>query len=280
MPKPDVKEVMEKYEGRFFMDLLKSFVMGSLSSSCCFIQIGLNMLSSLGVLHIGCAGFNTVLGPIRSYSRTITIIWLCRLWLPLYFDGSNSCCIGDEVCVKESSTNVDQDAFENKTKSITVDPPYVSDYTRNGKEKKKRLMILCVTTFFTLFLSFLPELIMYSGGSSLTVARKAGIEKEVFTIDNMGCEACVKAVEKILINTDGVIYGEITDFATGRAEIIVADGLRKETNKWNSFYVNLNARLDKHGYELHHLGWTTKLMKIKEEKEKSQGYFGLKQDML
>ena len=49
-------------------------LLGLLSSSCCAIQIVLNALS------FGCAGFNTVLGPIRPTSVALTIALQISSW--------------------------------------------------------------------------------------------------------------------------------------------------------------------------------------------------------
>jgi hypothetical protein len=48
---------------------------GLLGSSCCLLQLGANALASLNVAHIGCTGFNKVLGPVRpQVARTPTLI--------------------------------------------------------------------------------------------------------------------------------------------------------------------------------------------------------------
>jgi len=54
---------------------------GLLSSSCCLLQLGLNLLASFNVLHVGCAGFNKVLGPWRWHLRLLTAAWLSASWL-------------------------------------------------------------------------------------------------------------------------------------------------------------------------------------------------------
>jgi len=46
---------------------------GLLSSSCCLLQLALNGLAMLNVVHVGCAGFNKVLGPWRTEMRTCVI---------------------------------------------------------------------------------------------------------------------------------------------------------------------------------------------------------------
>lgn len=47
------------------MEYAQCVLGGLLGSSCCLLQLGANALASLNVVHIGCAGFNKVLGPIR-----------------------------------------------------------------------------------------------------------------------------------------------------------------------------------------------------------------------
>jgi len=42
--------------------------------------VGLNILSTMDLVHIGCAGFNKALGPVRWQLRTVTLVWLALLW--------------------------------------------------------------------------------------------------------------------------------------------------------------------------------------------------------
>ena len=55
---------------------------GLLGSSCCAVQLGLNLLTSLGVSLFGdgCAGFNTHLGPLRPYMRAATATFFALRW--------------------------------------------------------------------------------------------------------------------------------------------------------------------------------------------------------
>jgi len=53
---------------------------GLASSSCCVLQLLINALSYLDVLHVGCAGFNKILGPVRGPLRVATIAGLAMLW--------------------------------------------------------------------------------------------------------------------------------------------------------------------------------------------------------
>lgn len=61
--------------------LRKGILAGLLSSSCCLIQLILNTLSWWNIVHVGCAGFNKILGPPRLYIRAMTIGWLGVLWI-------------------------------------------------------------------------------------------------------------------------------------------------------------------------------------------------------
>ncbi|KAK3260754.1 hypothetical protein CYMTET_30314 [Cymbomonas tetramitiformis] len=53
---------------------------GLLSSSCCLLQLFVNLLSMLNLAHVGCAGFNKVLGPHRFELRCVTAAWLSAFW--------------------------------------------------------------------------------------------------------------------------------------------------------------------------------------------------------
>eukprot|EP01089_Gocevia_fonbrunei_P001197 TRINITY_DN11118_c0_g1_i1.p1 TRINITY_DN11118_c0_g1~~TRINITY_DN11118_c0_g1_i1.p1 ORF type:complete len:196 (+),score=26.54 TRINITY_DN11118_c0_g1_i1:781-1368(+) len=55
-------------------EYLVSTVGAFLSSSCCLVQLGLNLFS------YGCAGFNTVLGPYRPYLMAFTMASLGYTW--------------------------------------------------------------------------------------------------------------------------------------------------------------------------------------------------------
>jgi copper chaperone CopZ len=69
---------------------LSAVVAGLLSSSCCVLQLGLNLLATLNVVHIGCAGFNKVLGPWRLHLRTLTFAWLTYSWVRSF--RATDCC--------------------------------------------------------------------------------------------------------------------------------------------------------------------------------------------
>jgi copper chaperone CopZ len=133
---------------------LQAFVAGSLSSSCCLIQLGLNFLSAFDVLHIGCAGFNKVLGPLRPYTRGLTFAWLAVLWgrafmFPGY--GSNQsgdCCDEEKSAIKTNQKNVDKNDRSSKGKKNIV------QFRRRIPSR------LLSSTLFSLFLMFLPEALL------------------------------------------------------------------------------------------------------------------------
>merc|ERR1719221_692857 len=54
-------------------DAIGGVVGGLVGSSCCALQLCINALAALGFLSTaGCAGFNTILGPVRPYTRAAT----------------------------------------------------------------------------------------------------------------------------------------------------------------------------------------------------------------
>eukprot|EP00045_Choanoeca_perplexa_P001261 m.18611 g.18611 ORF g.18611 m.18611 type:complete len:426 (+) comp10835_c0_seq1:134-1411(+) len=60
---------------------IASITLGMLSSSCCLLQLLLNGLAMLDLFHMGCAGFNTVLGPLRTELRILSCFWLTLIWV-------------------------------------------------------------------------------------------------------------------------------------------------------------------------------------------------------
>ena len=57
-------------------------VAGLLSSSCCLLQVMLNSFS------IGCAGFNTVLGPVRPYFMALAVTLQLLMWQAVIGDAT------------------------------------------------------------------------------------------------------------------------------------------------------------------------------------------------
>uniref|UniRef100_A0A0G4GBC2 HMA domain-containing protein n=1 Tax=Chromera velia CCMP2878 TaxID=1169474 RepID=A0A0G4GBC2_9ALVE len=202
--------------GRWLGDLVAAVFAGLLGSSCCALQLGLNFLSAIDVLHVGCAGFNKVLGPLRPTLRFVIFCWLSFLWFRVLTSGQ-----------KEGQSG--------------------------AKQKRNSITRLTVRTLLTLLLLFLPEVLRYGGGPAIAPP-PGNARRLVFTVDNMGCEACESAVRLEMERFDGVLQAEV-DFETGRAELLAAED-------WGFSESGLDERLRLRGYELHEEGWMTRKMKF------------------
>lgn len=149
--------------------MLKALVLGYISSSCCWIQLSLNLLSYLGIINCGCAGFNAFLGPIRPLTRSVTIAWLIWNWCSLDNDTSADiimntskvkCCRWErsrpilssllcdtgEVEIFVDTTqwddfDVDQKAFENSLKNLHYKHMGTSCTRRVGQLKQIRCSV-------------------------------------------------------------------------------------------------------------------------------------------
>ena len=120
---------------------------------------------------------------------------------------------------------------------------YLSAYwlwTLSRATSKRRLGHLIFTTGVYLVLTFLPEMLVWSGGPAL--APPTGNAQLVrLQVDGMGCEACQSHVKGLLERTGGVISSSV-DFKTGRADVYVAKG-------WGFFNVSaLSEKLEYDGY--------------------------------
>ena len=174
-----------------------SCISALLASSCCVIQLGLNVLSTLDVVHLGCAGFNTILGPLRPYTRTLMFVWLGILW------------------------------YRTIRKSPSLAPGFG---------------LLVVRTCITLLLAFLPEILLLSGGPALAPPTK-DTRMVSFTIDGMGCEACLAHVNSILATSSGVVSGRVENLKSGAANLLVA-------KDWKFDVEDISSRLSIAGFEL------------------------------
>eukprot|EP00978_Attheya_sp_CCMP212_P041364 scaffold236229_cov57-Attheya_sp.AAC.2 len=189
-----------------------STLVGLLSSSCCLIQLILNGLSLLQVVHVGCAGFKTWLGgTTRLYIRSIAMVWLVTLWARALFTHpkkhirpqpkGTSCCTNDFE--SDSSTEVHLLSPRNKSK----------------------WRLLCWSVW-TLFLMWLPEGLQFldsrntsnvfpirtlwldsaiipssTGSGGISQEKERHVEYLSFVVDNMGCEACESMVKRILLES-------------------------------------------------------------------------------
>ena len=97
---------LERVAGTFQMALIRtahdhahsyvaSVALGLLASSCCALQL------FLGAFSFGCAGFNTVLGPIRPQLLALTCAVQAWMWHEALFDGrfeAHSCVVSSALC--------------------------------------------------------------------------------------------------------------------------------------------------------------------------------------
>lgn len=266
--------------------LFQSVIAGLMGSSCCVLQLSLNLLSTFDIVHIGCAGFNKALGPVRPYVRAMTAGWLGFMWLRYLAMGHGGASGGRETNASDS--------------------PVATSHPRRARFLRRLLL----STALSLCLTFLPEALKALPGAPAIAPEFDADTQETlrFVVDNMGCEACEDAVNRILerslvsggggANKFGVIHAGITDFELGEIEIVVAKGWVRanaeeseinraemsmpeasaETLSGSSLHSlaswsHLDAELRKHGYELRPYGWVTKTMQAEmdaEEKERAR----------
>jgi len=173
--------------------MLVSITAGLLASSCCLLQLGVNLLATLNLVHVGCAGFNKVLGPWRTLLRSITAFWLAASWC---------------LCVGKRWPRI-------------------------------RALRLLAQTALCLTLTFLPELLLWSGGPAMAPSLD-GAQIVKVKVDGMGCEACQLHVQGLMERTGGVVSSSV-DFKTGEAELSVA-------KDWSFDFQEIARRLEREGY--------------------------------
>lgn len=244
---PPMADTTENYDPKSG-SMLKIFALGSLSSSCCVMQLILNALSYHGILNLGfgCAGFNTILGPLRPVTRSITFVWLIWNWW---------------------SQSSPSQSSRSQTVSVSA--------CCGGKKKPRRPIF---ETVMCLALMFSPEILTFYGNRTNNIDLMFWTTKQIetadnndrenksfvrldYVVDNMGCEACINAVETLIRERKGVLKTSIVSFETGEVEIFV-DEEGWDGPKRKYFEEDLDSALQEHGYELHQKGWATKKMNM------------------
>lgn len=167
--------------------LRNAIITGSISSSCCFIQLCLNLLSSIYTLPIGCAGFNTTLGPWRPYTRTLTVAWLIRSWV-LTFQHKKINERGDDQSIDSNNNGCCNGVHGATSKKSTI--------------MKSKV----ISTIICLILMFMPEGLQFFGGPAIAPSVESkNLLRLNYTVDNMGCEACVYSVEALISRQPGIV---------------------------------------------------------------------------
>uniref|UniRef100_A0A7S2UK21 HMA domain-containing protein n=1 Tax=Attheya septentrionalis TaxID=420275 RepID=A0A7S2UK21_9STRA len=259
-----------------------STLVGLLSSSCCLIQLILNGLSLLQVVHVGCAGFQTWLGgTTRLYIRSVSMVWLVTLWARALFTHPKK---HIQPQAKGTSCCTNDFEFDGSTEVHLL-----------SRRNKSKLRLLCWSVW-TLFLMWLPEglqfldsrntsnvfpirallldsaIIPSSTGGSISQEKERHVEYVSFVVDNMGCEACESMVKRILLESqhheqeDDAIRLDMQQvtvhWETGLAELQISSSSSFTSLDKENLQSELDARLRHHGYALYPLGHITKKMQL------------------
>ena len=152
-------------------------LLGLLSSSCCALQLVLNAFS------FGCAGFNTVLGPLRPYLVAVTLLFQACVWhAALTGRGPHivaSAVGGTILCLV-----------------LTLLPEGLELYVRGRGQRR--------------------------AGATLEVAATPLEEEVCLKVAGMGCTACTVKVQAALEQVDGVAACSV-NLDKGEATLRLAD---------------------------------------------------------
>ena len=149
--------------------------------------------------------------------------------------------------------------------------------------------MLVSSTILCLTLMFMPEMLeqwrhmRFQKGNGIgsgigNLKNIKNVVKFEYVVDNMGCEACIHAVEK-LVNEQmniGVVRSKVSSFEMGEIDIYVdidigvgdrnivndSNGVNVDNGWRDRFEHELDGVLKEHGYELRPKGWVTKQMKL------------------
>jgi len=167
--------------------IFQVFAAGSVASSCCLFQLIINLLSTWNnILHIGCLRFNGTLGPLRPYTRFMTLAWLVWNWI--------------SISIQENGER-EHDQRESEKSTCCA--------KAGANTGRSRRMALLSSTVLCLTLMFMPEMLEQWRHSQFRLCFDAwgkwkinGIGNDVvkfeYVVDNMGCEAFIHAVEKLV----------------------------------------------------------------------------------
>ncbi len=165
---------------------------GLLSSSCCVLQLILNLFS------FGCAGFKTLLEPYRPLFLSLTFGGLIA---SLYLELQRNCSTS-KVCGKRGAMNK---KIEGTNAKKVVSTSFV------------------ITTLLVIALAFSPEMLgwindnAYGNNNKDTVVAKQTVHMQV---GGMNCEGCRNAVQRAVNSLPSVISSKV-DLKTGKCEIYV-----------------------------------------------------------
>ena len=208
--------------------LARAVLGGLLGSSCCAVQLGINGLASVGgSLGVGCAGFNKTLGPLRPLTRTLTAAYFAWAWVRALSSGASP--FGS--------------LKNNHHRGIPS--------SRRRGASGGSLRSLAVSSAVCAALTFLPELLLVTGGPALA-APTAGARRVELAVEGMGCEACQTHVRQTLLSSAGSgVLDATADFTTGRASVWVNERWRAPGVTHSGFDLDrVRTALAEMGYEL------------------------------
>ncbi|KAL9186748.1 hypothetical protein ACHAXT_010468 [Thalassiosira profunda] len=165
-----------------------------LASSCCAVQLLLNALS------LGCAGFNTVLGPLRPTFLALMIVaqlgsWCAAYYFSAYASGGNA----QSWRMTAGSTVV--------SGMLTLLPEMLEWQTARRERGRRKYKQLQNGT--------------EEDDGTLTNSVRTTMQLQLST---MGCSSCVSTVSRVLDGIDGVARHRVS-LEKGIAEIVFEEGM-------------------------------------------------------
>lgn len=213
--------------------MLGAVLGGLLGSSCCAVQLGLNAAASAGVgLSLGCAGFNKTLGPLRPLMRGLTAAYFAWLWARALFSPAD---VGSPVSDGGCDEN-DENGGCGGNGGDDKQSPASSPRSFPKTAKAATVRSLALSTAMCAALTFLPELLLVSGGPALA-ASTAGARHVSLSVSGMGCEACQAHVRQTLLTASGAGVGSWVCARThrGHGHIDASSGTSIKTNTLHTF---------------------------------------------
>merc|ERR1711871_216576 len=182
---------------------------------CCLLQLMLNALSVLNVAHVGCAGFNKVLGPWRTQLRCCTVAWMAGMWILAVRKG-----LPKSRLVCSSLLAV--------TLSWLPEILLVLGSGGGGGVVSDAIQYIGIS----------PTLVPWSG----VAPSYAGAEQITVRVNGMGCEACQLHVRTQLEMSSGVLSSDV-DWRASKANLWI-------NKDWGFNLTALASKLALDGYEI------------------------------
>lgn len=231
---------------------------GLLGSSCCLLQLGLNLLATLNLAHVGCAGLNKVLGPWRKQLRLLTGAWLLTSWglclgrrswrgqggpiVLVRLSVQTLVCLG-LTFLPEALVWLAERRGKNRAKAVTFFP--------KPKEAASEVVPKNAEEAIPTTFSKQPKVSEVAknaeeGSTAATVVH--------LKVEGMACEACQLHVQGVINRSDGVLSSRV-DFKTGRAELTLLSSSSRGPSSDDDAaavvfdFAELKDRIEENGYD-------------------------------